>query len=550
MNPGSSPVAPLKSSLIQSLLNHNVYPHPVTKVEMLETHISWVLLTGDYAYKIKKPVDLGFLDFSRLEQRRFFCEEEIRLNRCWAPDLYLDVVAITNDEGKPRIAGTGPIVEYAVRMRQFAAGARLDEQLEVGLLTSADMQQVAVVVAKGHAAARKLSASDTKRFLEFTQQSMLENFDYLRGHFDYVSIQHLRHWTIAELKRLRPALRRRLAQGYVRECHGDLHLANIVRLADGITPFDCIEFSHDFRYIDVASDIAFLVMDLISRQRRDLAFAFLNRYLEVSGDYEGLEFFNLYFVYRCLVRAKVAAIRLQERAHDDPKVSEERATVRHYCDIASIQAADREAMLVLMHGLSASGKTHASGMLAETMPAVRVRSDVERKRLHGLAEKADSNSPIGQGIYTANATEEVYERLFALAETILAAKHDVVLDASFIDEKWRQRAMQVAVNCGAEFAIVTMVTPLEILRCRLLRRRAEKSDASEGSAAVLENQLQCADPLTLAEQELAVEWHSNCETDVELILAQLRRIKVQEMLPGSRAFSNAGCSRAVDHRPP
>lgn len=536
MHSSSLPSAPLKSSLIQALLSHDAYPHPVTTVRLLETHISWVLLTGEYAYKIKKPIALGFLDFSQLERRHFYCQEEVRLNHRWAPDLYLGVVEITNDNGTPRIGGSGPIIEYAVKMKQFADGARLDEQLESGELTVDDMLVIAEVVAAGHAAADSLAVSERQSFLEITPKSMLENFELLRGRFDYVAIRKLRQWTVSELGALQPLLERRIKDGFIRECHGDLHLANLVRLPTGISAFDCIEFSHDLRFIDVACDVAFLVMDLIARQQKELAFAFLNRYLEVTGDYESLKLFNLYFVYRCLVRAKVAAIRLRERAHDDPKIAEDRATIRHYCELASIQSATREPLLVLMHGLTASGKTVAAGLLSTSLPAIRVRSDIERKRLHGLGESADSGSAVGRGIYAAHANDEVYERLCTLAATILGANHDVILDASFLDKAWRDQAARVAEDAGAEFAIVTMVAPLEVLRCRLLRRRAQGNDASEGRAEVLEYQLKNAQPLTAKEQELTIKWQSTSEIDVGMMVAKLRCLQVQEMLPGAPEF--------------
>jgi predicted kinase len=337
--------------------------------------------------------------------------------------------------------------------------------------------------------------------------------------------------------------------GYVRECHGDLHLANLVRLPTGITAFDCIEFSHDLRFIDVACDTAFLVMDLIARQQKELAFAFLNRYLEVTGDYESLKLFNLYFVYRCLVRAKVAAIRLRERAHDDPKIAEDRATIRHYCELATIQTATREPLLVLMHGLTGSGKTVAAELLSSAMPAIRIRSDIERRRLHGLSESADSGSAIGRGVYTTQANNEVYERLSMLAAIILGANHDVILDASFLDKASRDRAASVAENAGAEFAIVTMVAPLEVLRCRLLRRRAQGEDASEGRAEVLEYQLQNAQPLSAREQKFTIKWQSTSEIDVGMMVAKLRCLQVQEMLPGAPEFPDRGRTANTSSHP-
>ncbi|HEY5656098.1 MAG TPA: aminoglycoside phosphotransferase, partial [Woeseiaceae bacterium] len=224
----STPVAPLQSSLIQALMNREAYPHPVEKVELLETHISWVLLAGDYAYKIKKPVALGFLDFSNLDDRRHFCEEEVRLNRKWAPEIYLGVVTVTNDTAL-RIEGGGTVIEYAVQMRRFPQESRLDQQLQAGKLDEKDMVELAEMVAAAQQSAARLDESELQHYLAFTRDAMLENFDFILGRFDESVIKRLRSWTRSELQRLQPLLVARFREGRVRECHGDLHLANLVR---------------------------------------------------------------------------------------------------------------------------------------------------------------------------------------------------------------------------------------------------------------------------------------------------------------------------------
>lgn len=525
----SMPAAPLQSSLIQALMNRDAYPHPVDDVKMLETHISWVLLAGDYAYKIKKPVCLGFLDFTDLDDRRHFCEEEIRLNRKWAPETYLGVVGVTNDDGTLRFEGNGPIVEYAVQMRRFPQDSRLDRQLLAGRLTMADMIELAETVAAGHVSATRMTEQNARRYLDFTRDAMLENFDFVMGKFDANVVDELLDWTQAELKRLEPLLVSRYADGYVRECHGDLHLANLVRLPSGIVAFDCIEFSADLRNSDLCCDTSFLVMDLVSQDRRDLAFAFLNRYLEVTGDYASLGLFNLFFVYRCMVRAKVAAIRAAEREPSDPAWAEDMATVRMYCELAQTQIGEREPMLILMHGLSASGKTWASGQLMTELPAIRLRSDIERKRLHGLGETADSGSPVAGGIYSEEASEALYSHLLRLAWGILRTGHDVIIDATFARHRWRKNAASLANEAQAEFAIVETVAPLEALRCRLLRRSAGGVDASEATRAVLDHQLEHIEPLTPWEQGLSLTWRTDDGADADTVVGLLRRLKVQEL---------------------
>ena len=524
----STPVAPLQSSLIQALMNREAYPHPVEKVELLETHISWVLLAGDYAYKIKKPVALGFLDFSNLDDRRHFCEEEVRLNRKWAPEIYLGVVTVTNDTAL-RIEGGGTVIEYAVQMRRFPQESRLDQQLQAGKLDEEDMVELAEMVAAAQQSAAPLDESELQHYLAFTRDAMLENFDFILGRFDESVIKRLRSWTRSELQRLQPLLVARFREGRVRECHGDLHLANLVRLASGIHAFDCIEFNADLRNTDVSCDSSFLVMDLISRERRDLAFAFLNRYLEVTGDYASLGLFNLFFVYRCMVRAKVAAIRAEERDLSDPAGAADIATVRMYCELAETQIGEREPMLILMHGLSASGKTWAAGRLMTALPAIRLRSDIERKRLHGLSETADSGSPVAGGIYSQQASDELYGHLLRLAWSVLRAGHDVIIDATFARHLWRKNAASLAHEANAEFAIVETVAPLEALRCRLLRRATAGGDVSEATRAVLDYQLEHTEPLTPWEQSLSLTWRTDDGTSADTVVALLRRLKVQEL---------------------
>ena len=525
----SMPAAPLQSSLIRALLDRDAYPHPVDDVKMLETHISWVLLAGEYAYKIKKPICLGFLDFTDLEDRRHFCEEEIRLNRKWAPKTYLGVVGVTNDDGTLKFQGKGPIVEYAVQMKRFPQSSRLDRQLEAGQLSVQDMIELAEKVAEGHKSATCIAEQSPRHYLDFTRDAMLENFDFVAGKFDGAVVARLLAWTQSELQRLEPLLVSRYADGYVRECHGDLHLANLVRLPSGIVAFDCIEFSQDLRNSDVCCDTSFLVMDLVSQDRRDLAFAFLNRYLEVTGDYSSMGLFNLFFVYRCMVRAKVAAIRAAEREPSDPAWAEDMATVRMYCELAQTQIGEREPMLILMHGLSASGKTWASEQLMTALPAIRLRSDIERKRLHGLDETADSGSPVAGGIYSAQASEEIYSHLLRLAWSILRTGHDVIIDATFAKHRWRKNAASLANEAHAEFAIVETVAPLEALRCRLLRRSAGGVDASEATRAVLDHQLQHIEPLTPWEQGLSLTWRTDDGADADTVVGLLRRLKVQEL---------------------
>ncbi|MDH4107125.1 MAG: AAA family ATPase [Gammaproteobacteria bacterium] len=511
------------SSLVDGLLRAGAYEHPAESIELIETHISWVILAGDFAYKIKKSLVLDFLDFGDLQKRRHFCDEELRLNRPWAPDLYLDVVPITLDEGLPRIGGTGDPVEYALRMRRFDPGLRLDRQLASGRLAARDMKELGRVIAERHGSAPRVSAGRRDHYLTVTSDFMWDNFAAIEGAIGENVLGPLRDWTRAELERHEPLIAARFDAGRVRDCHGDLHLGNLVRLAGGIATFDCIEFNEDLRAIDVICDIAFLVMDLVEHDRADLAAQFLNRYLEAGGDYEGVALLDLFFVYRCLVRAKVAVIRAAER--DDPALCKaDLAEARRYCEMAGKQASKGEPLLVLMTGLSGSGKTWVSGQLMASLPAIRVRSDVERRRLFGLAETEASGSGVASGIYSSAAGRKVYARLCELAALLLQTRHNVILDAAFLRESERRDALQIAESAGYAALIVRAEAPEAVLRERILDRRARGTDASEADLAVLEFQLAKAEPLTADEMKRALVIDNQGPLDATRLAARARNL--------------------------
>jgi len=500
-------ITPADSGLIELLLQPEAYPHAVNKVELIETHISWVLLAGDYVYKIKKPLDLGFLDFHTLERRRFFCDEEIRLNKPWAPDIYIDVVPVTVSGGEARISGTGAPVEYAVRMRSFDQAMRLDKQLESGDLTVADMRELAAALARRHSAAAVVALSKRKHTVRRAIELIEENFKPLEGSVEEALLEEIRSWTTQQLRQLDVYIWQRFDDGFFRECHGDLHLGNLVRLHGGITTFDCIEFNEDMRNTDVMADIAFLVMDLAARRKVGLAAHCLNRYLELTGDYGGMRVFNLYFTYRCLVRAKVAVIRSLERngagdQQDDLKEA------HLYCDLARRQIRQRSPVLVVMTGLSGSGKTWVSGELMAALPAIRVRSDIERKRSFDLAETASSESDLAAGIYSSDVSENVYAHLNAMAEMLLAAGHNVILDASFLRAAQRAAALNTAKRTGSCCLLLETVANEDVLRTRILARQKQHSDASEADINVLEFQLKDREPLTDKERQLAIRCES------------------------------------------
>jgi len=521
MHRAGTTLTPLDTSLIDSLMSPAAFSHPVRDIQLIETHISWVFLAGDYVYKVKKPIALDFLDFRDLERRRFYCEEEIRLNQPWAPEIYLDVAPITVDNGQPRFGAGGAPIEYAVRMRRFDQQLRLDLQLERGELSFADMKELGRNIADRHTAAQVVDDDQRNRVVALTKEFIWDNFAALDGFVDTAELHSLHKWTERELKKVDALLWQRFDEGFVRDCHGDLHLANLVRLPGGITTFDCIEFSTDLRHIDVACDIAFLIMDLVARGRRDLGAHFLNRYLECTGDYGSMGVLSLYFVYRCLVRAKVAVILSKERESDEARKAD-LSEAHRYCDMAERQAAARTPVLVVMSGLSGSGKTWVSGQLMAALPAIRIRSDLERKRIFGLGETQGSASRVGSGIYTDDANRIVYQCLLDTARIILGAGHSVILDAAFLKSADRATATSIATVCGSPCILLEVTAPADKLRERIRQRSMRADDASEAGLEVLEHQLATAEPFTDDEKAIAVCCKNVGEVNVESIVRQIR----------------------------
>jgi len=509
--------------LIESLLHGTAYPHPVDNIRLLETHISWVILTGSFAYKIKKPIKLEFLDFLSLERRKYFCGEELRLNRRWAAELYLDVVPICGSFEKPVVGGTGSPIEYAVKMLQFPQSAQLDEQLDDGLLNDADMVELAEMIAAQHGLVEVAAQSSAAEAVESVRHPMLENIEHLKSHVSRADLQSLSSWTSNNLRDLQATLIQRQKDGFIRECHGDLHLRNLVRLASGIAAFDCVEFSADLRNIDVMSDVSFLMMDLIARERQDLAYLFINRYLECTGDYSGMSVFGLYYVYHALIRAKIAAIRSVERT-DETDRQRDLEEMAHCCSVAHRWIEPRRPCLIAMHGFSGSGKTTLSQQLISRLPAIRIRSDLERKREYGLDEAEGSGAGIGTGIYDPRARAGIYEKIAAEAETSLRLGQHVIADASFLKRKDRQHFQALAKRLDADFVFAdTYAEPDELLRRVQLRQRDE-SDASEADTKVLRYQFENAEPLDAEELEWTITVATDAEIDVDAVVRQIAGI--------------------------
>jgi len=468
------------------------------EVRLIETHISSVLLAGDAAYKLKKPVDLGFLDFSTLAARKRYCELELALNRRTAPQLYLEVVPITGTAAAPRLGGEGTPLEYAVKMRRFDTEDSFDRLLERGALDAPLVDRLADRVAAFHAAIDVAPADGPFG----TPQTILADAGDNFAHIERLgapgasreALERLRRWTDDEGAALRETFLQRKRDGFVRECHGDLHLGNVARIDGAPVPFDCIEFNEDFRWIDVMSEIAFTLMDFVDRGAPALGWRFLNRTLESSGDYAGVAVLRFYLVYRAMVRAKVALIRASQTGAEPQAASGARGDfARHVADAAAF-AAPRPRVLILTGGVSGSGKTTIAQSLLEALGAVRLRSDVERKRLHGLDPAARSGSALGSGLYTPRATRATYARLAELARALLPSGFPVIADATFLHAADRLPFLRLAREADARCTLLWCDAPLEVLRSRIAAREAAGRDASEATLDVLTHQLEALEP--------------------------------------------------------
>jgi len=473
---------------ISALLQPEAFAHDVDQLELIETHISWVILTGKFAYKIKKPIDLGFLDFSTLEKRHDCALAEVALNRPLAPDVYLGVVAITGDPTHPQVAGNGPVFEYAVKMHQFAQSAQLDRLLERGELHAEQLDAFAARIAEFHQHADVVAETEPYGSAAAVWEPVAENFQHIRASqvpgVDARQLHELETWARSLWQALETTFTSRKADGYIRQCHGDLHLRNLAWIDGQAVAFDCIEFNRNLSCIDVLCDVAFLVMDLQDRAQHRLANRFLNRYLEHTGDYESLEVLPYYLAYRALVRAKVTAIRLGQPEVPDPDAV--RREFQEYLRLARSYGHQDRPVLILTCGLSGSGKTTVTTPLLEQMGAIRLRSDVERKRLFGLRAEESGRAAPGRGIYDANAHDQTYQRLLELTRRLIGAGRSVIVDATFLEAKRREPFRTLAGELAAGFVLLEITAPADELRRRVAGRQA---DASDADLSVLEAQL-------------------------------------------------------------
>ena len=448
---------------------------------MMQTHISWIFLTGDYAYKLKKPLDLGFLNFSTLTRRKFYCEQELSLNRRLSADIYLDVLPLCRQGDHFILGGSENIVDYCLKMRQFDQSGLLDQRLSSNQFDPAWMDQLAENIARFHA--------EQQGTIEFGQPCMLA--DHIRANLD-VAENHMGHAldenTMSELaayatdaiQRGHDALLRRQTEGFIRPCHGDLHLKNITLIENRPCIFDCIEFSDEFRIIDTMNDAAFLVMDCDANGRPDLGFRFLSRYLEYTGDYSGLGLLNLYLFYRATVRGKVSTLLAAELTAENGR-NQQFAEARKYFALAITYTGTKQAELFVIGGLSGSGKSHLSLLGCGKERAIIIRTDATRKRI--ALDHPDLE------LYGNEMHKLTYAAMFKDAQTALQSGFSVILDATFLHPDSRRQAFELANACHALLHFYWLDIAEPVLRERITKRLHAANNISDADLHVLDLQL-------------------------------------------------------------
>ena len=487
-----SVIRPSIPVLIERLLEPAPYPHPTEAIRLVETHISWVILTGPFAYKLKKPVSLGFVDYTTLDLRRRSCEGEVRVSGRFAPELYVAAVPITGSVEVPCVGGEGEPIEYAVKLVQFDEADRLDSRFVAGRLTAADCRALGEAIAAVEECLPAARRGDPWGTADSVFAAAAVNLAAIRTHLPEAAgrVDRLEGWLRRRLDAAAPLLVARQATGRVRECHGDLHLANIV-LHDGrMTAFDAIEFSDNLRWIDVANDVAFLVMDLKARGRADLATEVVSSWVEATGDHGSLAVLPIYEAYRAIVRASIAAIR---GGQGDGAA---RGEGLKYLDLAERLAVGEPPAMIVTCGMSGSGKSTVAAELVGPLAGVRIRSDVERKRLVGMRPTdRPADAVATEALYDESCTRRVYDRLATLAGMVLDAGRTVVIDATCIKRWQRDRLAAVALARGVPLIWVVFDLPTEAVLARLATRQAAGGDPSDASVAVVRRQLAASEPL-------------------------------------------------------
>jgi aminoglycoside phosphotransferase family enzyme/predicted kinase len=484
--------------LAERLSDPTLYPEPTETVEVVQTHISYIFLTDRYVYKVKKPVDFGFLDYTTLEKRRAMCDREVRLNNRLCPGTYVGVVEIRDDNGELSLDGPGVTVELAVKMVRLPAERMLRRVLERGEGKTEMFAGMARRLAEFHSSARLSPEDGRLKDLAGVKVNCDENFAQTERYVGELlsprTFAFTRTSTDLFFQRHPHLFARRVAERRIVDGHGDLHLDSIC-LTEPVCMFDCIEFNERFRILDVAEEVAFLAMDLEFHGYTPFGRTFVEAYLEASGDRRLGDLLAFYKGYRAYVRAKVSSFQ-----GDDPHVGEERRrslreTASRYYQLANRYARTfNPQRLIITCGLAGSGKSTLARRLGQRHKVEVLRSDVVRKELLGLAPEQRRHVPFGEGEYAPSVTERTYWTLMERAEALLAEGRSVILDASFLGRQHRRWAVEAARRAQVPFLLLESRTSEKVIRERLEHRARKASSVSDGRMEIYEKQLEIFEP--------------------------------------------------------
>ncbi len=490
-------------------------------VQVFETHISWILIAGDYAYKFKKAVHFDFVDFSTLDARYFYCLEELRLNRRLAPNIYLAVVAITGDPVYPVVGGSGTPIEYAVKMRAFPQQALWSHRIENGSLSTQDIDDLARLLAKFHqgaAIAPRESLWGSRIELDkIANENLIQISVLVKDAAGRCNTSDLGAWQSAQQCKLGSVLEERKEQGFVRECHGDLHSENILTFNNQVVVFDCIEFNESLRWIDVMNDFAFIYMELRFHGLNKFAARMLNSYLEITGDYDGMAVLRYYQTQRALVRCKVSLLRERQLEADIQTAAYHQIRAAKYLAFALQTSKPTRSVIIITHGYSGCGKSTFSRILVELVDAVQIRSDVERKRMQGIIAPFKIAAPFGTGLYDRSVTRATYERLCTLARNVSKSGTPVIVDAAFLEREQRRQFQDLASELGVPFFIADICASEATLRKRIVTRTQVGSDPSDAGLEVLAHQLLQHDVLSDDEKKHVILIDSEAGLDPDMV---------------------------------
>jgi aminoglycoside phosphotransferase family enzyme/predicted kinase len=481
-------------TLLKSLAKPEAYPGCVTTVTLVQTHVSWIFLTDTHAYKIKKPVDFGFLNFSTIDRRRFYCHEEVRLNRRLCPDIYEGVVELREAPGGAAFYGDGRVIDYAVKMKRLPADRMLSQLVERGEATAEQMASVAKTIARFHRTAGTSPAiaayGRLKRIMFNWAENITQSIPFERQTLPAETRNRIMGWVTSFAESHAETFEQRITGGFIRECDGDIHLDNICLVDDTVYIFDCIEFNERFRCCDTAADVAFLLMDLDYHRRHDLAEAALGAYLDESGDTGLAELLDFYRLYRAFVRGKVESLRLSdpELGHEEREAAQARAIGYFRLARGYVERHCLTKTLFLTCGLMGSGKSSLTATLACELGLASFNSDVVRKQMAPHLPENYRHDPYESGIYAPSATRATYDELLRLAEQELAAGRSVIVDACAIRRDRRTPFAELARRTGARFVILHLDCSDAELRRRLTIRAASPAAISDGRVELLDRQ--------------------------------------------------------------